>query len=105
MARAFALGAILVLQAACIGSDGRPEGPIIVIVTDGGAPANDAASGTKKLAEDCTSDADCESDHCFRGTKFSFCTLVCSPTTGATICAPPAFDGTCNNQGFCRRPD
>ena len=92
----------------CSDDDGKPNGPVIVIAAESGAPAQDATTDAparkKALAEDCTSDAECESNVCFLGTKTSWCALKCTAQNAASICTPPAFDGTCNNQGYCRRP-
>lgn len=92
----------------CSDDDGKPNGPVIVIAAESGATAdasNDAAAKKKALAEDCTSDDECESTVCFKGTKTSWCSLRCTAQNAAAICIPPAFDGACNNQGYCRRPD
>lgn len=90
----------------CAPDDGRPSGPINLVFdagTDGDA-APDAAITKKGLAADCTGDSECESGHCFRGGKSSYCSLACNAQNAASVCLAPAFDATCNNQGFCRKP-
>ena len=99
----------LVLSNACSDDDGKPNGPVIVVANDAApqptSDAGDAASSKKGLGEDCTSPDQCESNVCFAGGKASWCSLACTAANGAQLCTPPAFDGTCNNQGYCRRPN
>ncbi len=67
---------------------------------DSGTPA---ASG-KDLGETCAADKDCKSNVCFQGGNGSYCSLKCTTANAATVCVPPAFNGQCNKQGFCRKP-
>lgn len=90
---------------ACSGDDGKPTGPIIVVSNDAAAtPPADASATKKKLAESCTGDAECESNVCFLDAKGGWCSLTCTAANAAQVCAPPAFNGICNNKGYCRRP-
>lgn len=93
----------------CSADDGRPSGPIIVVAprdAASGSATSDAAvdSGKKPLAADCTENVDCESATCFKGTRSSYCTLICTPDNAIEVCAG-VFGGSCNQQGFCRRPN
>ena len=94
---------------ACSGDSEKPNGPIIIVVNDGAAATTDAGDGgstsKKALGEECAGPDQCESNVCFLGTKASYCTLTCTAANGAQVCVPPIFDGMCNNQGFCRRPN
>jgi hypothetical protein len=94
---------------ACIGDDGRPSGPIIIVVSDGGGapPTNDGsapATAKKNLGDECATESECASGVCFKGTKSSYCSLTCTPSNASSVCVPPVFDGVCNNQGYCRKP-
>lgn len=91
-----ALAAALLI--ACEIDDGEPSEPIPT--PDAGlAPAAKAALGSA-----CKIAADCESAQCFVGGQFSYCSLKCGTDTAASVCVPPVFNGTCNKQGFCRKP-
>jgi hypothetical protein len=70
---------------------------------DGGGDAA-APGGGKALGETCAKDADCASNVCYVGGKGSYCSLACTPKNAKTVCAPPVFDGSCNKQGYCRKP-
>jgi hypothetical protein len=59
----------------------------------------------KALGVDCTKNEECESQICFLGGKASWCSLKCTAENATQICPVPPFDGTCNKQGFCRRPN
>ena len=61
-------------------------------------------SGKAGLGETCAAPADCESNFCFVGGQGSYCSLQCTTANAATVCVPPVFDGTCNKQGYCRKP-
>src|SRR5262245_53399845 len=94
--------------AACSSDEGKPSNPIIPI--EAGAPeggdGGTEAGGKKGPAEDCTGNDECQSGVCFIGGRASWCSYGCTAQTAATVCVPvPPFDGTCNNQGFCRRPN
>lgn len=71
---------------------------------DSGQEADSGSSGKAALGETCAADGDCESDVCFKGGQKSYCSLKCTSANAATICAPPTFNGVCNNQGYCRKP-
>ena len=86
------------MLASCIPDDGQPSEPIPT--PDAGvAPTTQAALGAA-----CKIPPDCLSMQCFVGGQFSYCSLKCGTDTAATVCVPPVFNGTCNKQGFCRRP-
>ena len=86
------------LLTACSIEDGEPSAPI---------PTPDAgiARTTKALlGEACKIPSECDSAQCFIGGQFSYCSLKCGTDTAKSICVPPVFNGTCNKQGFCRKP-
>jgi hypothetical protein len=90
---------------ACSGSDGKPTTlPPPDAGTDSGGDV--APTTPQPIGADCTDDGQCLSGHCFVGGKASWCTVPCTAANAATVCVPaPPLDGTCNNQGFCRRPN
>ncbi len=91
-----ALGAAFLI--ACSPDDGEPSQPI---------PTPDAgvAHGANKgLGEACAIPSECESAQCFVGGQSSYCSRKCGSANAAAVCVPPAFNGTCNKQGFCRKP-
>lgn len=96
------------LAAACSADDGKPSGPTIIVVGGDAGTAADSASGAdagkKALAADCTSDSDCESGICFKGGKSSWCSAHCTAANAAQVCTG-IFNGDCNQQGYCRRPN
>jgi hypothetical protein len=66
--------------------------------------SGDAGDGGKKaLGETCTGGPDCASSVCWKGTQSSYCSLQCTAENAAAVCVTP-FDGTCNKQGYCRKP-
>lgn len=87
--------------------------PFVACLPDEGAPSNevrpppppDAAATSNLLpnAAACTSASQCQSQQCFIGGQQSFCTVACTPANQTTVCAAP-FSGTCNKQGYCKRP-
>lgn len=80
------------------GSSGDAAAP-----ADGGSTSSGGDAGKKALAEACTDDPDCASNVCFKGNQGSYCSLQCTNQNAATVCVAP-FDGTCNKQGYCRKP-
>lgn len=93
---AAALAAALLI--ACTIDDGEPTEPIPT-PDAGAAPAAKAGLGLP-----CKIPTDCESGQCFVGGQSSYCSLRCGTDTAASVCVPPVFNGTCNKQGFCRKP-
>ena len=94
---ATALAAALLIACGMI-DDGEPSEPIPT--PDAGlAPAAKAGLGVA-----CKIPTDCESGQCFVGGMSSYCSLKCGTDTAASVCVPPVFNGTCNKQGFCRKP-
>ncbi len=98
----------LTTLAACNADIGEPTGP--VIVQDAGA---EAAADASKMAVpstnkgpgvDCGAAEECQSGICFVGGQASYCSLRCTNDNATTICSTQPFDGTCNKQGYCRRP-
>lgn len=100
--------AVTLAMTGCSADDGKPSGPTIVVVNadsgtgDGGPAAVDA--GKKPLAADCTADGDCESGICFKGGKSAWCSAHCTAANAAQVCTG-IFNGDCNQQGYCRRPN
>ncbi len=80
------------------GSSGDAAAP-----ADAGSTSDAGDAGKKALTEPCNGDTECASNVCFKGNQGSYCSLVCTDQNEATVCVAP-FDGTCNNQGFCRKP-
>lgn len=70
---------------------------------DGGAEAA-ADGGGKAFGESCTADGECASNVCFKGGSQTFCSIRCTAATAAADCPKPPTDGTCNNQGYCKKP-
>lgn len=107
--------AIVALVAACSSDDGAPSSSSGGSstsssssssggATDAGEDATADGGGAKKgLTEACATDAECESNTCFKGNQGSYCSLACTAASAATVCVSP-FNGVCNNQGFCRKP-
>ena len=97
---ATALAATLLMASSILGcsiEDGEPSGPI---------PTPDAgvARTNVKLGETCSIPSECESKQCFIGGQSTYCSLSCGTDNAKTVCVPPAFNGVCNKQGFCRKP-
>jgi hypothetical protein len=107
---AVVLGASMGLSA-CTTDSGKPTTAIPVVDAGGTSGEADAApeggtGGPKGPGANCTADGECQSGKCFIGGKASWCSYPCNASNVATVCVPvPPFDGTCNNQGFCRRPN
>ncbi len=57
------------------------------------------------LGETCAAAGDCESNQCFKGGQGNYCSLLCTAANAATVCVPPVFNGVCNKQGLCRKPN
>lgn len=93
--------AVLLALTACNADIGEPTGP--VIVQDAGAEAA-AKPVLPALGADCTAPEQCDSQICFVGGQSSYCSLRCTSDNGSTVCTTQPFDGTCNKQGYCRRP-
>lgn len=96
----FALSAaFLVPFVACIPDEGEPSNEVPP------PPPPDAATTSNLLpnAASCVSADQCQSGQCFIGGSQSFCTISCTPGQATTLCVAP-FSGTCNKQGYCKRP-
>lgn len=94
---------LALIVTACNADIGEPTGR--VIVQDAGADGAATQPATNKgLGVACTDGTECESGLCFVGGQASYCSLRCTADNGQTVCMPPVFDGTCNKQGYCRRP-
>ncbi|HEY8079053.1 MAG TPA: hypothetical protein VIF62_33200 [Labilithrix sp.] len=75
--------------------------------SSGGADAghdSGTSGGKNDLGAACKADADCTSNVCFVGGSQSYCSLKCNAGNAATVCVPPTFDGSCNKQGYCKKP-
>ena len=99
--------ALALALTACNADIGEPT--IQVILQDAGVDASAQDSGLgpdgkKLLGVDCAAPEECESGICFVGGRFSYCSLRCQTDNAKTVCKDAPFDGTCNMQGYCRRP-
>jgi hypothetical protein len=99
---------------ACSGDDGKPSSPVVIVIADSGPSPSDAGGDAggeagppakKGDAVDCNSDDECASNVCFKGGKAGWCSYHCTVANATQVCPNPPFDGTCNNQGYCRRPN
>ncbi len=96
--------ALAVVFAACNPDDGKPTDPIKYLTPDAGE-GGVTPTGDGGLGADCTDDPQCASGKCFHGGTQSFCSASCTADNAAQVCANhPPLDGTCNKQGFCKRP-
>jgi hypothetical protein len=110
---ALSLACSVGLGVACSGDHGQPADGTTEPAPDAAAPApvdagadadaGEAAPPKKGLAEPCTTDPECGSNVCFKGTMSSYCSLRCTAQDAVTVCVPP-FNGVCNMQGYCRKP-
>lgn len=81
-----------------------PATPTSAQAPDGGARPDGGGGGLAALGATCTKDAQCQSGTCYLGSTSGYCSLACTQANAATVCKPPAFNGICNKQGFCRKP-
>lgn len=99
---------------ACSGDHGQPADGTTEPAPDAAPPPSPGDAGAdadgapveppkKALAEPCTTDAECASAVCFKGTMSSYCSLRCTAQDAILVCVAP-FNGACNMQGYCRRP-
>lgn len=97
----------------CLASAALLVVPFVACIPDEGEPSNevppppppDAAAPSNLLpnAASCVTAAQCQSGQCFIGGMQSFCTVSCTPANANQLCGAP-FSGTCNKQGYCKRP-
>jgi hypothetical protein len=93
---------IVIVVFALAGCSSEPSGPNIPPVPDSGA-TSDAAK--QAFGANCTDNAQCESNVCFKGGSRAFCSMRCTAASAATDCPNPPTAGTCNNQGYCKAPE
>ena len=91
---------------ACSSDAGKPSDPSATLPVDAAATPQDAgeAGAKKALAADCTDNAECESGICYKGARAGWCSLACTQANAAQVCTG-IFGGSCNQLGFCRRPN
>lgn len=95
---------VLLILAACQADIGRPT--VEEIVQDSGVvdAGSDARSALTADGVACTTDAECQSTHCFVGGMASYCSEACTAANASNVCGNAPFNGVCNSRGFCRRP-